>query len=80
MLVLYNQDRFNNPLFYALPRVPLILMVLLIAAALVKKAINIWHYCALVYLVFIAFNPVLYGQYFTWMFAFVAFTLPDKKT
>ncbi len=79
LLVLYNQDRFNSPVFYAFPRLPMIIIMLICITALFRGRIDTWQYCALAYVVFVAFNPVLYGQYFTWAFTFIMFLLPVKR-
>jgi hypothetical protein len=79
LFVLYNQDRFNTPIFYALPRIPLLVAVFALSLALFRKKLDMWQYCAFVYIGFVAFNPVLYGQYFTWTFAFLPFLFPKNS-
>jgi len=79
LLVLYNQDRFQSPIFYAMPRIPLMVVVLALTIVYAFRKLNRWQYCAFAYIAFIAFNPVLYGQYFTWAFAFIPFLFPKKS-
>lgn len=79
LLVLYNQDRFQSPIYYAMPRIPLIFVVLALTIVYALRKLDRWQYCAFVYIAFVAFNPVLYGQYFTWAFAFIPFLFPRKS-
>ncbi len=77
VLVLYNQDKGNN-FYYMLPRLPMVALMVLLIALYFKKKIYMWEYCALTYVVFVAFNPVLFGQYYTWMMGFLPLMLRDR--
>jgi len=79
MLVLYNQDRFNSPFFYALPRLPMLITLCLLVILYLKKSVTMWQYCFLAYLVFVAFNPVLFGQYYVWLFVFIPLALRQRE-
>jgi hypothetical protein len=71
LLVLNNQDRFNSPVFYALPRLPLVVVCCLIVLVYFARRLSVWQYCFMIYLAFIAFNPVLFSQYYVWMLTFL---------
>jgi hypothetical protein len=79
MLVLYNQDKGNNNFYYMLPRIPMVTLLILLIVLYYKKKVLMWEYCALTYVVFVAFNPVLFGQYYTWMMGFLPLMLRDRK-
>jgi hypothetical protein len=71
MLVMYSQDKLNSPIYYMLPRIPMILALLVLNILFVLRKLNIWKYCAFTYLIFVGFNSVLFGQYYLWMFTFL---------
>jgi hypothetical protein len=71
ILVLYSEDKNNSPIYYMLPRLPMIVLLLLLNIVFLCGKINLWKYAAFTYLIFIGFNSVLFGQYYVWMFAFV---------
>jgi hypothetical protein len=75
-LVLYNQDYTNNFLLF-LPRIPLLIVLVLINILLFKQKLSIWSYSALTYLAFISLNPTLFDQYMLWFFAFIAFSIKE---
>lgn len=79
MLILYNQDKNQSNFYYMLPRLPMLIAFIMLFLVLLTKKINIWQYCTLAYLVFIGFNPVLFGQYYTWFLAFMPLTFVDVK-
>lgn len=80
LLILYNQDQNNTQFYYMLPRLPFVLILLLVAYLYMSHKINVWVYCALTYTVFIGFNPVVFNQYYTWLFVFVPLGLAKAKT
>lgn len=73
-LILYNQDLTNGFLLF-LPRLPLIVILIIVNILLFKGSIGLWGYASLSYLSFISFNPTLFNQYIVWFFAFVPFIL-----
>lgn len=77
MLILYNQDNMNFGLLI-LPRLPMLTVLVLINFIFVKKLISMWEYIALTYCAFIAFNPTVFGQYFSWFFFFLSLALKDR--
>lgn len=79
MLILYNQDKNQTNLFYMLPRLPMLIAFAILLAVLFTKKVTMWQYCALSYLVFIGFNPVLFGQYYTWFMAFFPLVFIQEK-
>ena len=79
LLVLYNQDRNNTKFYYMLPRAPMFLVFLLLVVALFAGKINVWKYCAFAYLLFVIFNPVIFGQYYVWFLAFAPLVLKREK-
>lgn len=75
-LVLYNQDLMSSFLLF-LPRMPLILILIVVNIMLFKGKISTWSYAALTYLSFISLNPTLFNQYIVWFFAFLPFIFKD---
>lgn len=75
-LILYNQDN-SNPFLLFLPRIPMILVLIVINIMFFKGRFGTWTYAALTYLAFISFNPTLFDQYMVWFFAFIPFTLKE---
>jgi hypothetical protein len=68
LLVLYDIGvKNNNILYYLLPRLPLVLFTFLNTALLLTKKLPILLYPFTSLFIFIAFNPVLFSQYFTWI-------------
>ncbi len=80
VLVLYNQDRFQNNFFYMLPRLPMFVSFCIIALLYFTKKLTLWKYSAFAYLIFIGFNPVLFGQYYTWLMAFLPLVLVEDRS
>lgn len=74
--VLYNQDSVNNFLLF-LPRIPLILILIIINIMLFKGKISKWVYGTFSYICFISFNPTLFPQYMVWFFVFIPFTFKE---
>jgi hypothetical protein len=72
MFVLYNQDNMS-PFLLLLPRIPMIAMFLLLSIIYFKKVLSKWQYAMLAYVIFVSFNPTLFGQYFMWFFTFFCF-------
>jgi hypothetical protein len=79
LLVLYNQDRNNTNFYYMLPRAPMFIVFLLLVIALFIGKINVWKYCAFAYLIFVIFNPVIFGQYYVWFLAFAPLVLMKEN-
>ena len=77
LLVLYDQDKNKSNFYYMLPRIPMVILLCLLILLFFKKKIFMWEYCSLTYVVFVAFNPVLFGQYYTWMMGFLPLILVD---
>jgi hypothetical protein len=72
LLVLYDVGvKNNNIFFYFLPRLPLVIFSVANFALLITKKIPMYLYCFSSLFVFIAFNPVLFQQYFVWISPFV---------
>jgi hypothetical protein len=68
LLVLYGANVKNNGVFfYLLPRLPLVFFTLINTSLLLLKKIPPMLYCFTSLIIFIAFNPVLFAQYFTWI-------------
>jgi hypothetical protein len=68
ILVLYNVGvKNNNIIFYLLPRLPLVVFSVLNITLLWLKKLPPMLYCFTAMFIFIAFNPVLFSQYFTWI-------------
>ena len=68
LLVLYDVGVKNNSIiFYLLPRLPLVVFSGLNVGLLLMKRILPLTYCFTALFIFIAFNPVLFSQYFTWI-------------
>jgi hypothetical protein len=68
MLVLYNVGvEKNNIRYYLLPRLPLVVFSFLNFILLLARKIPLYLYCLTSLFIFIAFNPVLFSQYFTWV-------------
>lgn len=77
LLILYDIGVKNNTVFfYILPRLPLVIFSLLNFFVLVTKRIRPSLYLLTSFFIFIAFNPVLFDQYLTWLtpILFVSFT------
>lgn len=60
-----------------LPRIPLVIMLILVNILMFKQKISGWSYAALSYLIFMSFNPTLFDQYIVWFFAFLPFTFKE---
>lgn len=71
LLVLYNNEVNNNTFFYMLPRLPFLVVYLMCFYLLVIKRLSYFTFASLAYLVFVTFNPVMFGQYQTWFLAFL---------
>ncbi len=68
LLVLYNVGvEKNNIFYYLLPRLPLVVFSALNLVLLWLKKIPTMLYCLTGLFIFIAFNPMLATQYFTWI-------------
>jgi len=76
---------FLTPFFYMLPRLPLILFATLFFYLYVTKKLKGSFFVFGCFLFFATFNPVVLDQYFTWVAAFMMYSVVDylpsnKKT
>lgn len=72
LLVLYNVGvEKNNIIYYLLPRLPLVLFTVFNTLLLWLRKLPIYVYCLTSVFIFIAFNPVLFTQYFVWVVPFI---------
>ncbi len=79
-LVLYNVGVENNNIFYyMLPRIPLVIFIGLNSILVLMKKIPIFVYCLASIFIFVALNPTLIDQYFTWITPFVFLTMLENK-
>ncbi len=81
LLILYNVGVKNNTVFfYMIPRLPLVIFYFLNVAGLFFKKLTPSQYLLGTFFIFVAFNPVLFDQYITWItpFVFMSFAKIDN--
>lgn len=79
-LVLYDVGvKNNNVFFYILPRIPLVFFSLFSTVLVLLKKVPIFVYCFAALFIFVAFNPILFDQYFTWITPFIFLAVLENK-
>lgn len=79
-LVLYEVGvKNNNIIYYVLPRLPLVIFTFSSTILMLLKKIPIFAYCLIGVFVFVALNPTLLEQYFTWIAPLVFLTMIENK-
>lgn len=68
---------FLTPFFYMLPRLPLILFAWLFFYLFMTKKLKASFFVFGCFLFFATFNPVVLDQYFTWVAAFMMYSVVD---
>ncbi len=78
VLVFYNVGVKNNKvIYYLVPRIPLVIFSSINLILLFLKKVPVNFYVSSSIFIFIAFNPVLFDQYLTWVTPFFFFAIAD---